>query len=246
MFLPLHVGTALFGRLHRCGTTSVATLFFHVWRVPLVPLRSYLVLEEHPDGAFEAIPQPLRATSVLAGYARTGTIASWVAMVAALLLSSGASDPSLAATGLSLGVAALAASSIVVAAWILMGQVPVDERAWQLAYADVVAHPVDVALLPEERRQELRVGLQRALAEHARMRALGGTPYRDAAMDWPRIALHPDERDARVLGAALTLARVEWSLAPRERKLQFARTHAAVWTRLRVLAPWLLERAQKL
>jgi len=65
-------GERLFGRVHRTpGLFYVATMFWHINFVPLVPVRSYVVLEgSEKDEGFQGARIPLSFKSVLAGYLR--------------------------------------------------------------------------------------------------------------------------------------------------------------------------------
>jgi hypothetical protein len=200
VFLPIHAGTKLYGRVEKCGPSCVATLFVHVWFVPLVPLRSFLIYGERGDGTFESAPIRLHTISTLTGLAPLVVVAAAVAA---------------ALHPLTLGpVAALVALAMIAA--VALGRLTAAERAQRQIYAEYCGHPIDVALLPEELRQELRARLHNEIQSHPR--ADGGVPYRDQGF-----GLDPDERDPKILGAALTLARLD-----RDRK-----QHDQIWRRLR-------------
>jgi hypothetical protein len=55
------------------GDIHVATKFFHIWFIPLVPTSSFLVLGEEGDG-FRGISIPMSGKSVFAAYFRTGMV----------------------------------------------------------------------------------------------------------------------------------------------------------------------------
>jgi hypothetical protein len=69
----VHVGTELYGKVDRVpGLFHVATEFVHVWFLPLVPRRSFLVREETADGkARSPVRIPLSSRSILIAWTRT-------------------------------------------------------------------------------------------------------------------------------------------------------------------------------
>src|SRR5262249_27541487 len=75
------VGTHLFGSVDRVpGLGRVATQFAHFNYLPLVPLRSYIIIEGSEHGEeFQGKRISLNFTSVLIGYYR-----GWVGYVAAV------------------------------------------------------------------------------------------------------------------------------------------------------------------
>jgi len=63
----IHFGTALYGRLKRNDGTTIATRFFHISYLPLVPLGSFRVT--HEDGqSFRGQPAGFQPLSVASGY----------------------------------------------------------------------------------------------------------------------------------------------------------------------------------
>ena len=67
-------GTGLYGRVDKVpGAFSVATKFFHIFWVPLLPLGSHIVVDETDDG-WNGVPIELSGRSVLAAYLRGGLI----------------------------------------------------------------------------------------------------------------------------------------------------------------------------
>jgi hypothetical protein len=68
----VHVGTDLYGKVDRVpGLFHVATEFLHVWFLPLVPRRSYLVREETVKGkALPPIGIRLSSRSILIAWTR--------------------------------------------------------------------------------------------------------------------------------------------------------------------------------
>jgi len=74
-------GTRLYGRVDAVpGLFFVATRFFHIFWIPLVPLGSHVVLEETDDG-FRGVPCGLNGRSVLAAYVRGLGIGGGIAAV---------------------------------------------------------------------------------------------------------------------------------------------------------------------
>jgi len=69
-------GTRLFGGVDKVpGICHVATKFFHIWYVPLVPLASWIVLAgSQTDKGWRGVEIPMSGKSVLAGYLRAATI----------------------------------------------------------------------------------------------------------------------------------------------------------------------------
>jgi hypothetical protein len=83
-------GTRLCGYSDKVdGVGHVATRFFHIWWVPLIPVRSYLMVEGHDDRGVEI---PMRGKSVLAAWVRTAFILGGIGMLvgASSLMSSSA------------------------------------------------------------------------------------------------------------------------------------------------------------
>jgi hypothetical protein len=78
-------GEQLYGQVDRVsGLFYVSTLFFHVNYVPLVPLRSYVVLEgSEKGGAFHGKKVPLHLKSVAVGYLRGWTGVATICLAAA-------------------------------------------------------------------------------------------------------------------------------------------------------------------
>ncbi len=83
-------GQKLYGKCERVpGEFYVATKFFHLWYIPLIPLGSWVVLEgSEVDDGWSGTSTPLSWRSVLMGYARAafvlmaiggviGTFLSW-------------------------------------------------------------------------------------------------------------------------------------------------------------------------
>jgi hypothetical protein len=76
-------GTRLFGGVDKVpGICHVATKFFHVWYVPLVPTQSFVVIAGSETGkGWRGIPIDMNGKSVLAGYLRAATIVAAIISV---------------------------------------------------------------------------------------------------------------------------------------------------------------------
>ena len=161
-------GTRLYGTVERCGTSRVATRFFHIYGMPLVPLGSVLVTEEGEDNAYRGIPLGLNLRSLAAGYARL-----WLPLAAVVMLIvawQGSYNYSMDEAGTSgtvtmagLGLAALAGG---IWAWVRFGKLSLEERAQRMVYADFTGIPADVALLGEL-KSSLREKLLQQLGQRA-------------------------------------------------------------------------------
>src|SRR5688572_16403957 len=64
-------GTRLYGKVDQVDDTGihVATRFFHIWFIPLIPLGSSLVVSKTDDGAL-GLPHPFSFKSLLVAWAR--------------------------------------------------------------------------------------------------------------------------------------------------------------------------------
>jgi hypothetical protein len=235
-------GSKMYGRIQRCGTTYMGTLFAHIYWMPLFPLGSKLVLQENGDGTYRFIPAGLDWRSTLAAYLR-----SWGVIGAMFALWFGIDEMQRADVDTVDSLLTLAASLFLVAcavgAWVWLGRLSSDEKGHRLAYQDFAGHPIDVAMM-REAREPLRHRLYAHVVERARGLVSGG--YRttvDPATQWGAIALDPSVTDVAFLRAALTLTRLEWSFAASESKAQFASAHAMIWQKLKTAAPMLMEQA---
>ena len=71
-------GTRLMGKVDQVEALGhVATQFFHLYYVPLIPTGSYLVLSEQGDD-FRGVSVPLSFKSVLTAWLRAGTFLGFV------------------------------------------------------------------------------------------------------------------------------------------------------------------------
>jgi hypothetical protein len=239
-------GTRLYGTVERCGASRVATRFFHIYGMPLVPLGSVLVTEEGEDNTYRGIQLGLNLRSLVAGYARL-----WLPLAAVVMLivawqgsdtysmDEGAASGTVTRAGL--GIAARAGA---IWAWVRLGKLSLEERAQRMVYADFTGIPADVALLGE-----LKSSLREKLLQQLEQRApeVAATGYRigvDAAAGWDRVALEPSVRDRSFVASALTLARIEWALARGPQRAASADLHARLWSKLRELDPNVMVQAE--
>ena len=92
-------GTRMYGRVDEMPEGYIATHFFHIWFVPLFPIKSMLVTDDSNDRSIRGIPMGWSGKSILAAYIRTagvlGTIAclGLAAVLALGLLDSGMAHP---------------------------------------------------------------------------------------------------------------------------------------------------------
>ena len=201
-------GQRLYGRVDRFAGSHLATRFAHLYYVPLIPLSSWLVLEEQTDGQFVGVQVPLQLRSVLAAWLRVGSIVAAIAATAAYFshdAHSGAGSGMLALGGL------IASAVVGALAWQHLGKLSLPEKAARVAYAEFAGRYVDVGLLREGHdaiEQTTATELDRHLVRHAT------SGYRSAPQsDWLAIATRPDMRDVAVLKPALTRCRIAWSKA---------------------------------
>src|ERR1700761_815854 len=91
MMIVFH-GRRLYGRVDRADGSSIATLFFYIQFLPLIPLSSHLVLAEQGKQT-RAIPIPMQWRSVLAGYVRAWSIPATFGLVVAALFATTSTHP---------------------------------------------------------------------------------------------------------------------------------------------------------
>lgn len=85
-------GERLCGKVNQVDNEiHVATRFFHIQYIPLVPLQSFIVINHtKADGKFEGLPIPMSIKSVLAAYLRTALlIGSFAFLCRAFLMLTG-------------------------------------------------------------------------------------------------------------------------------------------------------------
>jgi hypothetical protein len=218
-------GQRLYGRMMQCGDAYVATRFFHVWFIPLIPFRSQLVLRSLPGGQIETLPTPFHWPSV--GLA---VLRGWsVFLLLHGLLNWIETDP---VNGRYYGpvVSALAVLGLVLGFFVL-GRTSATKRAQLETYARVFGHPVDLGLLGDA-RDGLAAWLRDQLVATGSQYAIHYRATYDPATQWGALALDPAMRDPAYLTNALALARIEASRARGAARAELAQTHDRVWARL--------------
>jgi hypothetical protein len=232
-------GTRLMGRIEELDGTFIATRFLHVNYVPLVPLRSYLVLESdigqpaRPVGAAairRSVEIALHPISVFAGYARVwGAMGAIFFVVGAVVSARG--------PGLAIFLAlAILTAGIATWSWTKLGRLSSDSIERRRAYAALTREIVDPALLCRNNEAFCR-SLRANVVEGAK--GVMGMGYRtalDPEREWAQIALDPTVRDPAFLQACLTLARIEWARTRGAVRVTLASQHDQIWEKLKSLA----------
>lgn len=228
-------GQRMYGRVDRFAGSYVATRFFHIYYVPLIPLSSWLVLEDQGKEGFRGMQVPMQGRSVLLAWARIGTLLMLLGSIPAIF--SVAAQSAGAAATTALVTAGIAAAAFF--AWFRLGKLTAEQKAARVVYSDFAGHLVDVALLADQRgpmKARAIEELDRHLTRHAT------SSYREAPQSsWREIATRPDLRDVPLLKAALTRCRLEEVDAegPARREMQLA--HAAILRNLVAASPELLD-----
>lgn len=236
-------GTRMYGRVDECGGSYLATCFVHLWYLPVIPTGSHLVVGTHADGSSQSIPVPLSWRSVMAAYMRFWGIALMLCCLLALaaglfgLVTMTADQAEHFQLGdlfgiLFAGFFAVVSVAAVAWSWLFMGKLSAEEKRKRELYAQytgIAADPADLQGLRLDLRQHLLSAIDRGA------RGLASTGYRvpaDPAAQWGNIALDPTVEDPELIGAAFTLARIEWSLAQGGARAELDRAHRALWHRI--------------
>ncbi len=86
-------GTRMYGRVDQMPEGYIATHFFHIWFVPLFPIKSILVTDDSNDRNVRGIPMGWSGKSILAAYVRTaGVLGTLVCLGIAAVLALGLLD----------------------------------------------------------------------------------------------------------------------------------------------------------
>jgi hypothetical protein len=232
-------GQRMYGRVDRFAGSHVATRFFHLYYVPLIPLSSWLVLEEQADGRFLGIQTSLQLRSVMLAWLR---VASVVALAVAGFNVLTRMDGRYAVDGEGFGWAITVGLAIALGffAFFRLGKLSLAAKAQRTVYYDFTGKFVDVGLLGDG-RAAIKARVAEETDRHLTKHAVSG--YRTAAQtSWREIATRPDVRDVPLLRAALTRARLEWSEARGEQKRSLAQDHDKIFANLTAAAPELLAR----
>ncbi len=211
------------GRVLDSGESHVETRCVHFMGLPLLPLKSYAVIDEASGASIELAE--LNADSVIAAYGRAWGPALAIAGAAALAL------------GGDLLTDAFCIAAGVVGALIgwRAGRLSDDDRARYAVYQQHTRRSLDPALLGSEERASLREDLLRFVVDAAIVYA--GKTYREAGASpreaWEALVLGPDVSDELLLTRALTLARIETAAAQSAaEKQRYAAAHDAIWAKL--------------
>lgn len=220
-------GQRLYGKIEATQGCFVVTQCVHLNFLPLFPTRSVMVVQSPGEPAPSYLSIPMSGTSVMAAYFRTwGVLVSVVSTIATLVAFSH-DDGELAYAVLS-GV--LVAST----AWsfLRLGKLSQAAHAQRAIYAQFASAPVDIARLAPT-MTGLRTHLVGLLASEApALSALGSYRAPVDTSDWRAVALDPSVTHPVFLRAALTLARLEASNAPRAAQRELTQTHDAIWEKL--------------
>ena len=211
------------GRVLDSGESHVETRCVHFMGLPLLPLKSYAVIDEASGASIELAE--LNADSVVAAYGRAWGPALAIAGLAALALGG---EPVTNALCIAAGVI----GGLI--GW-RAGRLSDDDRARYVAYRKHTRRFLDPALLGHGERTDLRDMLRGFVVDAAV--AYAGKTYRDVGAspreDWESLVLAPAVTDELLLTRALTLARIETAAAhSTQEKHRFAAAHDAIWAKL--------------
>jgi hypothetical protein len=226
----------MYGRVDKFAGSHIATRFFHIYYLPLIPLSSWLVLEEHGEGNFTGIEVRMQLRSVMAAWLR---VFATMAFLGSLVSIFAVLDSASVATALGALVPTALLGALVGYSWLRLGKLSASDRAARIAYAEHTGRYVDVALLAEQGagiKQRSMEELDRHLGRHAT------AGYREAPQtSWLEIATRPDMRDIPLLKAALVRARIETIEAkgPARRDMELA--HGKILTNLIAASPELVD-----
>ncbi len=220
-------GKRLYGKVLRCGESHVATWFFHLWLVPLIPLGSVIVLRTE-GAATQVLKTRLHLPSLGLAYLRAWS----VFFLLHGLLNWAEERPS---NGEYYGpVVTLLAAVGVIVGFFVLGRTRADTRARLETYGRVFGHPVDLALLGPE-ADGVATWLRQQLVASGRKVAVNYRVTYDPETQWGAIALDPSMNDARFLTHALCLARIERSKVKGAERASLDTLHDRIWERLRSL-----------
>ena len=227
-------GLRFYGRLRECGSSYIATRFFHIWYVPLFPVGSQLILRGGENGSLQGISVPFNFTSMLAAYLRVwgpiallATVASGIGAVGEM-----SSDPvAMIIAGVFTGVVSLALLAGTILAYAVMGRLSEDDKRKRSVYAMHTGYFVDPADMGDA-KSSIRDTLFNTIVERARgLASMGYRLNADPSQAWAQVALDPTHRDDALITAAFTLARLEAS-TPGPQQIHMEQLHQQLWQRI--------------
>lgn len=229
-------GTRLYGKTLRCGESYVATWFFHLWFVPLLPLGSAVVLRPLEGNQVQTIKTSIQWRSLGLAYLRGWSvflllhgIFNWVEAVP--------EDPSLYGP-----VVSAAALVLLVISFFVLGRTSDETRARLETYGEVFGYPVDLALLGGS-ADSLAAAIRERIVSFGRTTAMNYRAMYDPATQWGHIAMDPSMVDRGFLVHALCLARIERARVTGAARAELDALHERIWSKLRGLhaapaLPW--------
>jgi len=233
-------GRRLYGKVEQIGSTYIATTFTFLQFLPLFPVKSHIVLGEGSSGTHDVVDIKLHGKSVAAGYLRAYGIAATLLSFIPGLVMAGTSETQTALAGAG---TVLFCAGMTTAAFSFIGRPDRAEKARRLVYARFAAHPVDPAVFDEDTRGRIARRLREMLEERATTVIMGGG-YRQGVSTkagYRAVALESSMRDREFLEGALTLARIDASLSVGAMKADAMRVHDAIWNKLVMEHPDVLE-----
>lgn len=227
-------GLRFFGRVRECGSSYVATRFFHIWYVPLIPVGSQLILRSNEDGSVQGVSVPFNVKSMLAAYLRVWGPIALIATVASGIgaVSEMSSDPlAMVIAGVFTAVVSLALLAGTIVSWAVVGRLSEDDKRKRSVYALHTGYFVDPADMGEA-RDGIRDALFNTIVERARgLAAMGYRLNADPTQAWAHVALDPTHSDDPLITAAFTLARLE-SSKPGPQQVHMEQLHRQLWERI--------------
>jgi hypothetical protein len=122
-------GTGLYGRVDVVpGLFYVATKFFHIFWIPILPLESHIVVEELDEG-WRGVPIGMNGRSVLAGLLRGLLLRGGIGVVIIGIIAAAMASGDAAQMGLAYRLLGFGAAGVVVGLLTLpLGREPTPER----------------------------------------------------------------------------------------------------------------------
>lgn len=225
-------GRRIYGKVEQVGSTFIATTFAYLQFLPLFPTQSHIVVGEGSPGSWEVVNIPMHWKSVLAGYLRAwGIFFSMCAVFGGLIAMGSYEDLPHSWTG---AAVAFGAAALATASFQLLGRLSLTEKAMRLIYGRFVGHPVDVEVFHEDTRGRMAKRIRELLDGKSSL-VWTASGYRQAApadMGYRSLSLEPSVKDQEYLEGALTLARIEASLAVGTQRAELMRLHKKIWAKL--------------